>query len=50
MKMSRKRTASPCHIEDFDDDFGEDSCSSGKYLTLRRNFINENSCFDWKIC
>lgn len=28
--MSRKRAASPSHIEDFDDDFGDDSCSSGK--------------------
>lgn len=44
MKMSRKRAASPCHIEDFEDDFGEDSCSSGKYLILRHILINENIC------
>lgn len=31
--MSRKRSASPSsHIVDFDDEFGDDSCSSGKYL------------------
>lgn len=30
--MSRKRAASPSHIEDFDDEFGDDSCSSGNYM------------------
>lgn len=29
--MSRKRAASPSLIEDFDDEFCENSCSSGKY-------------------
>lgn len=29
--MSRKRAASPSHIEDFDDEFGDDSSSSGKF-------------------
>lgn len=29
--MSRKRAASPSHIDDFDDEFCESNCSSGKY-------------------
>lgn len=29
--MSRKRAASPSHIDDFDDDFYENNCSSGNY-------------------
>lgn len=29
--MSRKRAASPSHIDDFDDEFCENNCSSGKY-------------------
>ncbi|XP_055311469.1 heart- and neural crest derivatives-expressed protein 2 [Sitodiplosis mosellana] len=42
--MSRKRTASPCHIEDFDDDF-EDSCSNGSKghsnsMPVQRNAAN----------
>lgn len=30
--MSRKRAASPSHIDDFDDEFYENNCSSGNYL------------------
>ncbi|XP_031616379.1 neurogenic differentiation factor 1 [Contarinia nasturtii] len=43
--MSRKRAASPSHIEDFDDEYGEDSCSSGSKsqtnsLPVQRNAAN----------
>lgn len=41
--MSRKRAASPSLIDDFDDEFCENSCSSGKYQTFgSRFFANEN--------
>lgn len=33
--MARKRAASPSHIDDFDDEFCENSCSSGKYFIVK---------------
>lgn len=37
--MSRKRAASPSHIDDFDDEFYE-NCSSGNYSS--ENFIDSS--------
>lgn len=33
--MSRKRAASPSHIDDFDDEFYENNCLNGNY-TLKK--------------
>lgn len=33
--MSRKRAASPSQMDDFDDEFCENSCSSGKYSLFK---------------
>lgn len=50
--MSRKRAASPTHIEDFDDDFDEDSPSSGKCLRKYFNLfsvISEYFYFNYQL-